>query len=141
MDIDSLRYFAGVAKTGSITKAAKHLFLSQQGLNKAIGAMDQVNPEHVFCGNGAADLIFRLGVITMFLGALLAIAGLVLNVAFGLGIWDYSHLWGNLWGQICPQFSALWCGLCLIFIPVFDWLRYAVTGGERPRYYLAFGGA
>lgn len=40
MDIDSLRYFAGVAKTGSITKAAKHLFLSQQGLNKAIGAME-----------------------------------------------------------------------------------------------------
>lgn len=63
-------------------------------------------------------------------------AGLLLNVALGLGIWDYSHLWGNLWGQICPQFSALWCGLCLIFIPIFDWLRYAVTGGERPRYHI-----
>ena len=29
-------------------------------LRKAIGAMDQVNPEHVFCGNGAADVIFSL---------------------------------------------------------------------------------
>lgn len=63
-------------------------------------------------------------------------AGLVLNVWLGLGVWDYSHLPFNLWGQICPQFSALWFALCLAFIPIFDWLRYAVQGGEKPRYTL-----
>lgn len=62
------------------------------------------------------------------------IAGLILNVWLGLGVWDYSDLWGNLWGQICLQFAAIWWGLCLVFIPVFDWMRYAVAGGERPRY-------
>ena len=62
------------------------------------------------------------------------IAGLILNVWLGLGVWDYSDLWGNLWGQICPQFAAIWWGLCRVFIPVFDWMRYAVAGGERPRY-------
>lgn len=62
------------------------------------------------------------------------IAGLILNVWLGLVVWDYSDLWGNLWGQICPQFAAIWWGLCLVFIPVFDWMRYAVAGGERPRY-------
>ena len=62
------------------------------------------------------------------------IAGLILNVWLGLGVWDYSDLWGNLWGQICPQFAAIWWGLCLVFFPVFDWMRYAVAGGERPRY-------
>ena len=61
-------------------------------------------------------------------------AGLVLNVWLELGVWDYSDLWGNLWGQICPQFAAIWWGLCLVFIPVFDWIRYAVAGGERPYY-------
>ena len=61
-------------------------------------------------------------------------AGLVLNVWLGLGVWDYSNLWGNLWGQICPQFAAIWWGLCLVFSPVFDWIRYAVAGGERPYY-------
>lgn len=61
-------------------------------------------------------------------------AGLVLNIWLRLGIWDYSHLWGNLWGQICPQFSALWWGLCMMFIPIFDWLRWAVEGGEKPHY-------
>lgn len=61
-------------------------------------------------------------------------AGLILNVWLGLGVWDYSHLWGNLWGQICPQFFLVWWGLCVIFIPAFDWVRYSVEGGERPRY-------
>ena len=63
-------------------------------------------------------------------------AGLVLNMILGLSVWDYSHLPGNLWGQICPQFAAAWFVLCLVFIVVFDWMRYAVEGGETPRYYL-----
>lgn len=64
------------------------------------------------------------------------VAGLILNVWLGLDIWDYSELWGNLLGQICPQFAAIWWVLCLIFIPVFDWMRYAVEGGEQPHYKL-----
>ena len=35
-------------------------------------------------------------------------AGLVLNVWLGLGVWDYSGLWGNFLGQVCPQFWLLW---------------------------------
>lgn len=63
------------------------------------------------------------------------IAGLVLNVWMGLGVWDYSRLPGNLWGQICPHFFGVWWVLCLVFIPAFDWMRYAVEGGERPHYH------
>lgn len=62
-------------------------------------------------------------------------AGLVLNVWLGLGIWDYSGLWGNLWGQICPEYTALWCLLAGVMIVVFDWMDY-LCGGERPRYRL-----
>lgn len=68
-------------------------------------------------------------------------AGLVLNVWLGLGIWDYSRLPFNLWGQICPQFAAIWWGLCMVFIPVFDWMRWLVTGGKQPRWRLAGKGA
>lgn len=42
--------------------------------------------------------------------------GLVCNRLLGMGIWDYSDRWGNLWGQICPRFSLYWFLLC---IPVF----------------------
>ena len=62
------------------------------------------------------------------------VAGLLLNVWLGLGVWDYSDLPFNFMGQICPQFSLVWWALCLMFIPVFDWLRYAVEGKEKPHY-------
>ncbi|ERK57296.1 MULTISPECIES: hypothetical protein [unclassified Oscillibacter] len=61
-------------------------------------------------------------------------AGLVLNVWLGLGIWDYSGLFGNLWGQICPQFWALWCLLAGPVIVAFDWLDYLSGAGDRPSY-------
>lgn len=64
------------------------------------------------------------------------IAGIVLNVWLGLGVWDYSSLPGNFMGQICPQFSVVWFALCCAFIPAFDWMRYCIKGGERPHYTL-----
>lgn len=61
-------------------------------------------------------------------------AGCVINLWLDLDVWDYTAMPGNLWGQICPQYSAIWWVLCLVFIPMFDWLRWAVEGGVRPRY-------
>lgn len=62
------------------------------------------------------------------------VSGLVLNVWFKMGVWDYSSLWGNLLGQICPQFWALWCVLSVPAIVLLDWMRYAVEGGDKPFY-------
>ena len=41
---------------------------------------------------------------------------------------------GNLLGQICPQFWALWCVLSVPAIVLLDWMRYAVEGGDKPFY-------
>lgn len=62
------------------------------------------------------------------------LAGLVLNVWLGLGIWDYSDVPYNFMGQICPQFSAAWAGLSLIAILLDDGLRYWLWGEEMPSY-------
>lgn len=72
---------------------------------------------------------------TAITGAELA-AGLVLNVWLRMDVWDYSHMPGNLWGQVCPQFWALWCVLSIGAIVALDWVRYAVEGGDRPHYKL-----
>lgn len=64
------------------------------------------------------------------------IAGCALNLWFGLDIWDYSALPLHLYGQVCLPFSLAWWVLCFAFIPVFDWLRWAVIGGEKPKYYI-----
>ena len=63
-------------------------------------------------------------------------AGLVLNVWLGLGIWDYATMSCNFLGQICIQFSALWCLLAAQVIVAFDWIDHWLCGGERPRYKL-----
>lgn len=62
------------------------------------------------------------------------VAGCVINLWLGLDVWDYSALQGNFLGQICPQYSAVWWVLCLVFIPTFDWLRWSIEGGDKPHY-------
>ena len=62
------------------------------------------------------------------------ITGLVVNVWLGWGVWDYSKMPGNLWGQICPQFTALWVPLILLAIVLDDVIRWRFFGEEQPRY-------
>ena len=64
------------------------------------------------------------------------IAGLILNVWLGLGVWDYSNLPLNFMGQICLPFSLAWCGLSLVAIVLDDYLRYWWFGEEKPSYTL-----
>ena len=44
------------------------------------------------------------------------VAGAILNIWLGLGVWDYSNLPGNLMGQICPQFTIAWAVLMIVSI-------------------------
>lgn len=44
--------------------------------------------------------------------------GMLVNIAAGWDVWDYSDKPFNIMGQICPQFSAVWF---LVSIPAF-WL-------------------
>lgn len=64
------------------------------------------------------------------------VAGLILNVWLDMDIWCYSNLPGNLWGQICPQFTAIWCLLSGPVIMAFDWLEYWLCKEEIPHYTL-----
>ncbi len=61
-------------------------------------------------------------------------AGMILNVWFGLGIWDYSHLPLNVMGQICLPFSLAWVVLAAVAVVLDDYIRYWDMGEEKPRY-------
>lgn len=43
------------------------------------------------------------------------VAGIICLKCFQLRLWDYSGLWGNIQGIICPLFSAIWAGLGAIY--------------------------
>ena len=62
------------------------------------------------------------------------VAGLIINVWLGMGVWDYSAMPGNIMGQVCPQFLVMWVVLAAVGIVMLDWMRYEVEGGEKPYY-------
>lgn len=62
------------------------------------------------------------------------IVGTIVNIILGWNVWDYSNLPGNLWGQICPQFTVLWFFLSAVAVYLDDWIRWLLWGEERPRY-------
>lgn len=64
------------------------------------------------------------------------IFGLILNVWLGLNMWDYSNMPGNILGQICPQFMALWFFLSAVGIILDDVIRWRLFGEEKPHYHL-----
>ncbi len=53
--------------------------------------------------------------------------GCTVNLKFGMNVWDYSHVKGNVLGQICPFFSALWCVLSLPALLLLDFLHDAIV--------------
>lgn len=56
--------------------------------------------------------------------------GCVVNLAFNLGVWDYSDLPFNILGQVCLLYSVLWGFLC---IPISGICRL-ITIKENMRY-------
>ena len=62
------------------------------------------------------------------------VAGVILNLYLGLGVWDYSGMPCNLLGQICLPYSLLWVGLSLLCIFADDGLRWRLFHEEKPHY-------
>lgn len=56
-----------------------------------------------------AKCFFGMCVITFFEFTV----GCVVNLILGWNVWDYSHMYLNVMGQICPSFSAGWFLLSL----------------------------
>ena len=62
--------------------------------------------------------------------------GCVVNLWFGWQVWNYSHMPGNILGQICPLYTLLWIPVSVTGIVLDDWLRYLLFGEEKPHYKL-----
>lgn len=62
--------------------------------------------------------------------------GCVLNIWLKLGIWDYSQMPLNIFGQVCLVFSMFWFFLSILAILLDDYLRYWLFGEEEPHYKL-----
>ncbi len=48
------------------------------------------------------------------------IFGVVFNIVFKMGVWDYSAVPFNFLGQICALYTIYWLALGFVFIPLAD---------------------
>ena len=64
------------------------------------------------------------------------IVGVLDRVVLHLNMWDYSSVWGNLWGIICIPFSICWFFLSGVAIVIADIINYHVFDGEKPHYHI-----
>lgn len=55
------------------------------------------------------------GAMALCMTAIEYIAGILCLKILKLRLWDYSHLWGNVQGLICPAFSAVWAALGAVY--------------------------
>jgi uncharacterized membrane protein len=61
-------------------------------------------------------------------------AGIIVNLAFKWGVWDYSQMPYNFMGQICLLYFNLWFLLSLMAILLDDYVRFFVLKEEKPHY-------
>ena len=82
------------------------------------------------------NLLYQMFISAVIITVLEFIAGCILNIWLGWGIWDYSHLPFNILGQVCLLYMVMWYFLSLIAIVVDDVIRCVLFGEERPHYYI-----
>ena len=68
------------------------------------------------------------------------ITGVIVNLLLGLNVWDYSGMYGNFLGQICPAFSFLWflisfpaCGFSNAARCFFERVEFTESRAENER--------
>ena len=92
-----------------------------------LGAINEVIPWDM-------PLCQQIGIGSGIITGLEFVTGCIVNLWLGWEVWDYSQMPGNILGQICPQFFALWLPVSLAGIVLDDGLRYWLFQGEQPHY-------
>lgn len=62
------------------------------------------------------------------------ICGVIVNLGFGMEVWDYSDLPFNIMGQVCLLFLCIWFVFSLPAILIEDFIRRGMFGEEKKKY-------
>ncbi|MGN6715518.1 putative ABC transporter permease [Anaerocolumna jejuensis] len=79
-------------------------------------------------------LISQMFISSLIITLLELITGLIVNIGLGWGVWDYSRMPYNFYGQICLLYTVLWFFLSLAGIILDDFIRWKWLGEEKPHY-------
>lgn len=90
----------------------------------AIGLLDEIFPN-------TPSLLVQMLMGSALVTTAELLAGLIVNVWLGLGVWDYSHMPMNFMGQICLAYSALWFVLAGLAVKLEDALHLVLDRMEK----------
>lgn len=79
-------------------------------------------------------LISQMVISALVVTVLELITGTIVNIGLGWGIWDYSQIPYNFYGQICLVYTNLWFFLSLVGIFLDDFIRWKWLGEEKMHY-------
>lgn len=91
-----------------------------------------INEVFTFCMPLWKQDLIATGIVTV----VEFISGVIINIIFGLNVWDYSDVPLNLMGQICLPYVILWFLLANVAIVIDDVLRWKLFNEEKPHYHL-----
>ena len=61
-------------------------------------------------------------------------SGCLFNLHLKLNVWDYSKMFGNIYGQVCLLYSVLWGGLSVIAMPLHTYCYRFLEHGRKPHH-------
>lgn len=79
----------------------------------AAGALSLIAIYRVRCAYDSFPVAVRCAVDAVLITLVEYSFGLVFNVILRRGMWDYSNIPLNVYGQICPLYIGLWYLLCI----------------------------
>lgn len=80
--------------------------------------------------SGKLNILVRCLLGTTVITSLEFAVGMVVNVALGWNVWDYSDKAFNLYGQICPLFSLGWFFLSIPAFMLCDFIKSRLNQAE-----------
>ncbi len=76
-------------------------------------------------------LLYKVALAALGVTAVEFVFGVVFNLIFKMNVWDYSNMPFNVFGQICPIFTAAWAVVAIVFIPLADMLNTVIAGKQE----------
>ncbi len=73
------------------------------------------------------DLWSKCGLGCLIITAVEFAVGWLVNIRFGMAVWDYSDKFANILGQVCLEYTAYWYFLC---IPAFALSQFLIARRE-----------
>lgn len=73
-------------------------------------------------------------IATGYILAVEFVSGCIINLGFGLNVWNYSELKCNLMGQICVQYAIIWYFVSAVAIVFDDFVRWIAFNEKFLKY-------